>query len=307
MAFLQGPSLKQAEVVKQEWGEGPGDVERGVRDLQSMLAASPYLPEPASVDPHLLELFVRGCRMDMERARNKLEAFFLTRSRFRDLYEHISLRDPPLSESCKFMDIVPLPKVTDEGYRVTLIRVRPNYPDNCADIADVSRAILLISDARMHDETLIAGDVFVWELSNVRASLAAKVMAAAGAVRRSIYLAQAAYPQRLKRIHVVGARPFLASSLQFMRSCVNEKIRRRYYIHSKLEELLDHIPARVLPKEWGGEEESIDSLARRWRHRADELKPHLQNLKDLCNTTPAPVKDTDMYGTMGAFRKLDID
>lgn len=55
-------------------------------------------------------------------------------------------------------------------------------------------------------------------------------MAAASAVRRSIYLAQAAYPQRMKRIHVVGARPFLASSLQLMRSCVNEKVRNRVSI-----------------------------------------------------------------------------
>lgn len=49
MAFLEGPSLKQAEVIKQDIGEGPGDLERGVRDLRSMLAASPYLPEPDSV------------------------------------------------------------------------------------------------------------------------------------------------------------------------------------------------------------------------------------------------------------------
>ncbi|KAL4711844.1 hypothetical protein ACJJTC_006013 [Scirpophaga incertulas] len=302
-----GPSIKQSEVIKQEWGENAGDVERGVRNLQDMLAASPYLPEPASIDENILQLFVRGCRMNLERARTKLKAFFLTRSRFRDLYEHISLNDPPLSDSCKFLDIAPLPKVTDEGYRVTVIRVRANYADSCADIADAARAILLVSDARMHDETLIAGDVFIWEVSNVRASLAAKLMAAANAVRRSIYLAQAAYPQRMKRIHVVGARPFLASSMQLMRSCVNEKIRRRYYIHNKPEDLLDHIPAKVLPKEWGGQEDSIESLAKQWRHRVAELKNYLQNLKDTCNATPAPIMDSDMYGTVGAFRKLDID
>jgi hypothetical protein len=81
----------------------------------------------------------------------------------------------------------------------------------------------------------------------------------------------------------------------------------QYYIHAKIEELLDHIPAKVLPKEWGGEEQSIESLARQWRHRVDELKDYLQNIKDLCNTTPAPIMDSDMYGTVGAFRKLDID
>lgn len=49
MAFLQGPSLKQTEIIKQELGESPGDIERGVRDLRSMLAASPYLPQPENI------------------------------------------------------------------------------------------------------------------------------------------------------------------------------------------------------------------------------------------------------------------
>lgn len=67
-------------------------------------------------------------------------------------------------------------------------------------------------------------------MSNVRGSIVAHIAAAANAVRRAIQLAQAAYPQRLKRIHVVGSPPFLASSLQLMRNCVNEKIKRRVCI-----------------------------------------------------------------------------
>lgn len=49
MAFLEGPSLKQAEMIKQELGEGPDDLERGVRDLRSMCAANPYLPQPEAL------------------------------------------------------------------------------------------------------------------------------------------------------------------------------------------------------------------------------------------------------------------
>ena len=64
----------------------------------------------------------------------------------------------------------------------------------------------------------------------MRASIAARVAASASAVRRSIQLAQAAYPQRMRRIHVVGAPSLVASSLNLMRSCVNEKIRKRVQI-----------------------------------------------------------------------------
>lgn len=90
-------------------------------------------------------------------------------------------------------------------------------------------------------------------------------------------------------------------------TCTNLHPFLQYYIHSKVEDLLDHIPARVLPREWSGEEESLDSLARRWRNRVDDMKDYLQTLNERCNATPAPVLDNDMYGTVGAFRKLDID
>ncbi|CAH2259552.1 jg24269 [Pararge aegeria aegeria] len=243
MAFLQGPSPKQEEMIKQELNELPGEMERGIRDLRSMCAANPYLPNPDALDTHLLSLFLRGCRMDFERARKKLETFCYSRSRYRDLFEHRSLLEPPLNDVCKFLDIVPLPKVTDEGLRVTIFRMRPNYPESSSDIATAARAILLISDARMHDETLIAGDAFIWE----------------------------------------------------------------YYLHSKTEELLDHFPSRVLPVEWGGEEDSIEVLAKKWRRRVEDLREYLRHLNELCEVTPDDVYENNIYGAVGSFRKLDID
>lgn len=61
-------------------------------------------------------------------------------------------------------DITPLPKLTDEALRVTVFQFRRDYPEN-VDVADIVRAILLLSDARMRDECPIAGDVFVWDVS----------------------------------------------------------------------------------------------------------------------------------------------
>lgn len=59
--------------------------------------------------------------------------------------------------------------------------------------------------------------------------------------------------------------------------------------------------------EWGGDEESIEVIAKKWRRRVDESRDFVRNLNELCYTTTAPISDADIYGTAGAFRKLDID
>lgn len=74
-----------------------------------------------------------------------------------------------------------------------------------------------------------------------------------------------------------------------------------------MEELLDHIPARVLPAEWGGQEESIDTLARKWRVRVDEIRDYLRDLNDVLPGKTKSYDESDIYGAVGAFRKLDID
>lgn len=81
----------------------------------------------------------------------------------------------------------------------------------------------------------------------------------------------------------------------------------QYYLHAKIEELFEHIPASVLPEEWGGEEESIDIIVRKWRNRVDESREFLRSINEICATAPASIPDSDIYGTVGAFRKLDID
>lgn len=70
------------------------------------------------------------------------------------------------------------------------------------------------------------------QVSEIRASIVSRVPPAITAIRRGIHLAHAAYPQRLKRIHVLGASPLMASTLQFIRSCTGEKIKKRVSLFS---------------------------------------------------------------------------
>ncbi|XP_041971529.1 alpha-tocopherol transfer protein-like [Aricia agestis] len=306
MAYFEGPSAKQAEVIRQELGEGSDDLERGIRDLRSMCAANPYLPQPEALDRKFLERFLHGCRFDFERARNKLELYCYSRTRYPELFGIRSLITPPHVDVSKFLEIVPLPKLSDEGYRVTIFRVKPNYPDN-VDVSAVIRVILYMADVRMCEDTLIAGDVFIWEVSHLHVGFAARMAAAMTVIRRGIHLAHSAYPQRLRRIHVIGAPGVFAASLNLMKSWVNEKIRQRYLVHTKTEDLLDYYPARILPAEWGGDEQSIDTLAKQWRSFAETRRDNVSKLTDMCQDIPETKCNTDIYGVVGSFRKLDID
>lgn len=157
----------------------------GPRSLQAggLLPGTRPLPRPLRTSlPHLstsqrcLQVHVRPY-WTLDFSYTRLSLFFLyglapeislsiliskRQTQFR--VQHIN-KTPSIIKLSAHRDIVVLPKLTDEGYRITIFRIRAEYPESSADIANTVRAVLLTSDVRMYDEHQIAGDVFIYEVS----------------------------------------------------------------------------------------------------------------------------------------------
>lgn len=101
--------------------------------------------------------------------------------------------------------------------------------------------LLHAGDVRVTEETPIAGDIFVMDGgNNITAMHVAKL--ANTLLAKGMAIAHEAYPQRLKRIHLVNIPEYAEKILVLFRSFMKEKMRNRVSnICSQLEQRLDTI------------------------------------------------------------------
>lgn len=88
---------------------------------------------------------------------------------------------------------------------------------------------LLVGEIRLVEETPIAGDIFIIDGgNNVTAVHVAKI--ASTIVSKALAVAHEAFPQRLKRIHVLNMPDYAEKILGLIKAFMKEKMRNRVRI-----------------------------------------------------------------------------
>lgn len=125
---------------------------------------------------------------------------------------------------CVGRSILPLPETTPSAARVTLHRF------SSGDISDydansIYKLMMMIGDIRLAEEVLISGDIFIYDVKNM--SLGHVAHHTTPSLKKALNIAQEAYPQRLKEIHIINAPPFITRVINFARQLMKEKMRNR--------------------------------------------------------------------------------
>ncbi|CAH2052272.1 unnamed protein product, partial [Iphiclides podalirius] len=119
---------------------------------------------------------------------------------------------------------------------------------------------------------------------------------------------------KIKGIHILNAPAFVDKVVFVMKQALKEKIANRILVHSTYEELHQHIPKEILPKDYGGDEEWCSELAKQWQHvlQGEEAKKIIKEFECLVSdeTYRHSSKFNEEY--MGArpgaaMREYDLD
>lgn len=84
------------------------------------------------------------------------------------------------------------------------------------------------------------------------------------------------------------------------------------FVHgNKMDSLTKEIPLKYLPKEYGGENGSIDEIMQEWEKKMDQYSEYFKKNAEYGTDEklrPGKAVDFDsMFGIEGSFRKLDVD
>ncbi|XP_017864346.1 PREDICTED: alpha-tocopherol transfer protein-like [Drosophila arizonae] len=300
-------SAELQAVAKERLNEDPDRIEADLEALKTWIEQQPHL-NPRT-DDQFLVAFLRGCKYSLEKTKSKLDKYYTLRTKYPELFCVTDVDDPILREIQQLGPIVYLPN-TFNGARVGIFRlgVAPAEKYKITDVMHVGQVmqeIALMED----DEAIINGIVFIMDMNGATASHLFQMTP--GLAKKMTVFNEEALPMRPKAQHFVNTIAGFETIFNMVKPMMSKKQQERLFIHSKIDSLLEHVPLKYLPKEYGGENGSIQESIVEWQKKFDQYRDYFkENTKFGTDEKLRPGNPIDfdtLYGTEGSFRKLNVD
>nr|CAH7768954.1 unnamed protein product [Callosobruchus chinensis] len=220
--------------------------------------------------------------------------YYTIRSLLPECFNNKNPKLPNMKEIAKVVYYCPLPKMTNELYRVNIVKII-GEPESF-DTYDCFGHQMNINEIRLHEEINL-GDILIIDLANVKAGHVVK-------------FTPKVFSNRIKGIHIINAPAFVEPVINVLKSFLKQKLLNRIHVHNSQKLLLNHIPSEVLPKDYGGNEMPLEELNDLWLKKLEEYQERFDKLDTLRvneQLRPTPLKNDDVLGYHGNFQKLDVD
>ncbi|KAL0267089.1 UNVERIFIED_CONTAM: hypothetical protein PYX00_009450 [Menopon gallinae] len=295
-------------------GETESKLQQYRQLVKDWMKCQPHLPSD-KYDEDIIDIFIRGCKFNLERIKYKLDNYFTVRTVSPELFGDWNPCGETLKEAMKNFTVIPLPIPLSSGYRVVLHKYL-SADTSTFVYRDIVTLMLMTSDIRLREEPPLLGDVFIFDVANFSAGHLTKF--SIPVLRKALQCTQVTenfhnrYPQRLKEIHMINAPVVVDKLVNLFKQFMKEKMRNRFHIHSQHETLYKFVPPSHLPKDYGGELESLGEFQSRWQEKLASYKTYfLQQANIKSDETKRKENSNgsagDVYGCEGAFRKLDVN
>lgn len=219
----------------------------------------------AHLEDRYLLAFLRGCKFRIDKTKTKLINYYTMR---RDEPAWFTKRDPLLKEIQELVKLgvfVPL-KMTHQKKLVVIIRVAAHDP-KVYEQDDVFKTGMMILDvaARENEQCQIYGCVAIIDLDGLTIAHGAEMTPSV--VKRAVFSWQN-YHLRPKQLEFINAHVLVNFMLNIFKSFMKPKMKKRFRIHFRgSQSLYDAVDKKILPPEYGGEGENLDSLVNYWNDK----------------------------------------
>uniref|UniRef100_A0A663E9I4 Alpha tocopherol transfer protein n=1 Tax=Aquila chrysaetos chrysaetos TaxID=223781 RepID=A0A663E9I4_AQUCH len=94
------------------------------------------------------------------------------------------------------------------------------------------------------------------------------------------WISEDSFPLKVRGIHLINEPLFFHPVLALIKPFLTEKIKDRVYMHGNnyVQSLTEHFPISILPQEYGGEEVSMEELAKEWTDFIMASADYLQSI-----------------------------
>lgn len=295
--------ITNREAVRESFGKSEKDVKADIGIIRDWFKTQPHLPE--TPDDGMIELFLVTNKFSIERTKQKLDMYYTIRTLIPEIYEDSNPQAPRMQNVDKMGVFVPLPKMSKELYRVYIMKM--TGPPEDFDTYTFFANALNVMEVRIHHDTSL-GDVYILDYEHLKMGHVVKMTPSH--IKKALTIAEKVFSNRIKSIHMVNYPSYIDTLMSIGKALLKPKILARLHLHNTSQELHEYLPRDILPKDYGGDELSLQELNDLWK---TNLKEHadrfdkLDKMKVKEELRPTPLQNDEVLGYHGNFKKLDFD
>ncbi|RZC34120.1 hypothetical protein BDFB_013829, partial [Asbolus verrucosus] len=140
--------------------------------LREWMKAQPHLPE--ILDDGSIKNFLILNKCSIEKTKQGIDSYYTLRSAFPDIYQNINPKLPNIVEIMEIVYWTPLPKPTQEMYRVWVYKVRNKDLVDIMEPHNILGFAINLQEVRLKEDVLY-GDVFVFDMDGINLGYLAKL------------------------------------------------------------------------------------------------------------------------------------
>lgn len=248
------------EFAEKELGETHERRERAIAELREWLCDNPKIN--AKTDDVSILYFLRGCKFDIARTKQKLRNFYVMKAERPEWFTNRDPLLPEIHELAKLGVFIPLRKFQDNKL-VVIIRAAAHSPKiHLQDDVFKTGKMLLDIAALEYENASIFGVTAIFDLRGV--SLAHARQLPPSVVKKAVYAWQN-YHCRPKQLEFVNAPVYVNVMLRVFKRFMSDKLKSRINVHFRgLGSLHDVVPKDILPIEYGGTDGHVADTIDYW-------------------------------------------
>ncbi|KAH8292859.1 hypothetical protein KR044_001173, partial [Drosophila immigrans] len=212
---------------------------------------------PQEIEPLLLRRFYQCMYGDMEDTKQLIEMNYALRHK----HPHLFIKRDPLDADSRrtfdYADILPLPGLTPDKYKVSLYCFRDFEPSKMHHTED-TRAFFMVTDCRFitpddatQPDLLSVGEVQIFDMKGTTMRHISRLTIST--LRAYVKFLQLAFPVRLKAIHMVNCPTYLDRIVSVVKPFISEEVFKLIRFHTcSIDTLYNFVPRQMLPEEYGG-------------------------------------------------------
>ncbi|XP_076323619.1 alpha-tocopherol transfer protein-like isoform X1 [Tachypleus tridentatus] len=246
-------------------------------ELRKWTLSQPQFVNPR-IDQPFLRRFLHYRNNSLQQAKEVLEKYFKVRTSFPHCYQRLDIKDPSLYDLMSNGYVFPLPDKDKDG-RTVVFGIAGNLDPKRHSPSDLFRAFVITFETLLEDEdNQRKGFTYVFDQTDF--SLAHFTFVGLRETQRLLSTGEKAMPIRHRKIHWFNMPTCLLFVYELFKSLIKDKFQKRMVVHWTLDSLQEHIPVKILPKEYGGQF-TVRELAARWVEKLQERREHLLSLDHM--------------------------